>query len=847
MTPVTLASLSPLPRWVGWRNVLRKAKATKVPFAPRTGRAARADAPADWTPRAEAEAWARANVDAAGGGVGLQLGPIEGERYALGGVDLDTCRDPATGRLDPWAADIVARLDSYAEVSPSGTGVKVFLRYAAASALALRRAMGNRCGRQFKRGAGPHPPAIELHIGNRYFAVTDRRIEGAPAELRLVDQGALLWLLKEVGPGFAGAAPGLLGGDQAADEAAGPETRADPGREDGEPCSRLHAALRSDRKLAARWEGSTAGLRDTSRSGMDMSMMALLKRARFPYRDAKALLVRWPHGAGAENAGDDRYFRRMWERSVTDDGTGAPEPVEDERPLIRVAPGDIRGIVDRAEQALLLGPCGLYQRGPFVVRPGIVPIAVSGGGKVAAPLAVRVGDHALVEMMTAAARWERFDGRSRAWAAIDAPHKMAATYLQRVGHWRLPVLSGIVTAPTLRPDGAVLATPGHDVATGLLFDPMGATFPELPDRPTRADAVRALAELDRLVGTFPFVGGADRAVALSAILTACVRRSLPTAPMHAFTAPVAGSGKSKLVDIASAIATGHEAAVIGQGKDEAEMEKRLGALMLASAPVIAIDNCTRPLGGDVLCQALTQPLVRTRILGESNVPELPSNAFVAATGNNLALLGDMTRRSLLCRLDPKCERPELREFDAEPVAAAKAGRARLVVAALTVLRAYHVAGRPAQRTPLGSFEAWSGWVRGALLWLGCADPAETMAAARDSDPKLDALAAVLAQWHAAIGPKRVSAREIVERATSTAAAMGVFPSTRQRFLYPDFREALVGVAGDANDVSSRRLSRWIGANEDRIVGGLRIVRRGMREGFMTWELQAVEQNDARAA
>ena len=677
MTPVTLASLSPLPRWVGWRNVLRKAKATKVPFAPRTGRAARADAPADWTPRAEAEAWARANVDAAGGGVGLQLGPIEGERYALGGVDLDTCRDPATGRLDPWAADIVARLDSYAEVSPSGTGVKVFLRYAAASALALRRAMGDRCGRQFKRGAGPHPPAIELHIGNRYFAVTDRRIEGAPAELRLVDQGALLWLLKEVGPGFAGAAPGLLGEDQAADEAAGPETRADPGREDGEPCSRLHAALRSDRKLAARWEGSTAGLRDTSRSGMDMSMMALLKRARFPYRDAKALLVRWPHGAGAENAGDDRYFRRMWERSVTDDGTGAPEPVEDERPLIRVAPGDIRGIVDRAEQALLLGPCGLYQRGPFVVRPGIVPIAVSGGGKVAAPLAVRVGDHALVEMMTAAARWERFDGRSRAWAAIDAPHKMAATYLQRVGHWRLPVLSGIVTAPTLRPDGAVLATPGHDVATGLLFDPMGATFPELPDRPTRADAVRALAELDGLVGTFPFVGEADRAVALSAILTACVRRSLPTAPMHAFTAPVAGLGQ---VDAGGHRQRDRDRArgrVIAQGKDEEEMEKRLGALLLAGDPVIAIDNCDAPAGrgvplpdADAACGAHAHP---RRV----EVPGLPSNAFVTATGNNLALLGDMTRRSLLCRLDPKCERPELRRFDAEPVAAAKADRGAL--------------------------------------------------------------------------------------------------------------------------------------------------------------------------
>jgi putative DNA primase/helicase len=68
---------------------------------------------------------------------------------------------------------------------------------------------------------------------------------------------------------------------------------------------------------------------------------------------------------------------------------------------------------------------------------------------------------------------------------------------------------------------------------------------------------------------------------LSAILTALVRRSLPTAPMHAFRSPVAGSGKSTLVDIASAISTGHEAGVIAQGKSDEETEKRLGSALLA--------------------------------------------------------------------------------------------------------------------------------------------------------------------------------------------------------------------------------------------------------------------------
>ena len=57
------------------------------------------------------------------------------------------------------------------------------------------------------------------------------------------------------------------------------------------------------------------GLQDTSRSGMDMSMTALLKRAGFSFADTKALLGCWPHGAGAEHLGDERYFRRMWGRN----------------------------------------------------------------------------------------------------------------------------------------------------------------------------------------------------------------------------------------------------------------------------------------------------------------------------------------------------------------------------------------------------------------------------------------------------------------------------------------------------------------------------------------------------
>ena len=112
-----------------------------------------------------------------------------------------------------------------------------------------------------------------------------------------------------------------------------------------------------------------------------------------------------------------------------------------------------------------------------------------------------------------------------------------------------------------------------------------------------------------------------------------------------------------LVDGISLIVTGRLAAVISQGESEEEFEKRCGACFIAGEAIVCIDNCEKPLGGAMLCQALTQTSMEFRVLGASVNIEVPCSAAVYATGNNLVLKGDVTRRSLLCSLDPECERP----------------------------------------------------------------------------------------------------------------------------------------------------------------------------------------------
>ncbi len=516
--------------------------------------------------------------------------------------------------------------------------------------------------------------------------------------------------------------------------------------------------------------------------------------------------------------------RLVAEQRMAEIGVSAVPAATPKRRTVQVVPGELPAAVDQAEAALYEQCPDIFQRGNTIVRPVRALVEVANGDHAEGIRLSRVNKHHLAERLTAAANWEKYDGRAGDFVPADCPMNVAETYLARDGSWRLRRLSAVIEAPTLRPDGSVLAGEGYDAATGLLVVGDQSKFPTVPDSPTHEDARDALDRLKALISNFPFVGGdrvadanSNRSVALSAILTACIRRSLPTAPMHCFSAPTAGSGKSTLVDVASIIATGRRAPVMSQGRNEEEQEKRLASALLAGDAVVSIDNATQPIDGDLLCQTLTQPAVRLRVLGASELRTMPTSAFFCATGNALLIRGDMTRRALLCSLDPQCERPELRVFTCNPMQLAHERRAEYLCDALTILRAFHVAGRPAPAgiNPLGSFEAWSAWVRNSLIWLGEEDPVRTMEEARKGDPKLEAIMALMAQWDAVIGRRDATVREVINIATEQDSG---YTSARASFRHEDFREALLTVAGQGGVINSRSLGKWLAAHKERIVG-----------------------------
>jgi putative DNA primase/helicase len=130
--------------------------------------------------------------------------------------------------------------------------------------------------------------------------------------------------------------------------------------------------------------------------------------------------------------------------------------------------------------------------------------------------------------------------------------------------------------------------------------------------------------------------------------------------------------------------------------------------------------------------------------------ELPMFTVWYATGNNLRLRGDVLRRVIPCRLEPGEERPEERRdftIEGDLLAHVRRERPRLVAAALTLLKAHALAGRPrGDLAPLGSFEGWSDVVRAAVWWATDIDPCGPRAELRDDDPDSIARKALVHGW-----------------------------------------------------------------------------------------------------
>jgi hypothetical protein len=155
--PVALAHLRDQPRWVAWDYRLINNRWTKPPFDPRTGRNASVSDPKSWSTFDVALAGMKRHGYA---GVGLVLTGDD-----ITGGDLDDCITDA-GSFSELAAEIIGYGETYAEISPSGEGIRL---------LAL-----GKVGAAIKNDE----KGIEAYSNGRYLTITGNQIEGAPSEIR---------------------------------------------------------------------------------------------------------------------------------------------------------------------------------------------------------------------------------------------------------------------------------------------------------------------------------------------------------------------------------------------------------------------------------------------------------------------------------------------------------------------------------------------------------------------------------------------------------------------------------------------------------------------------------------
>lgn len=318
--------------------------------------------------------------------------------------------------------------------------------------------------------------------------------------------------------------------------------------------------------------------------------------------------------------------------------------------------------------------------------------------------------------------WRKIRGKMR---ITDFNRKVVIDFLNLGGWQGMKRFKAFTLHPTIRSlsSPTLLLNPGFDRDSGLYLEqPIKVSVPQ---KPSAKDAKAAAKVLLSPYEHYYFIDGdQSRAGLLALLLTIGIRHCFKTAPMFLATSPVVGSGKTKLMTSAAALWYGAAPPAMIFVENEEEMEKRIGASVMAGDRVLLFDNVMANLAVNdrTLNTILTSGAAEFRILGESTKVRMSAPMTIMMTGNQMVLGADLARRTIELKIDPQGPMPTQRKFPFEPLEFVLAHRKTLIEAALTILAAYFSGSRHINSTnaPIPSFEEWS-VIRDLVLWLGMPD------------------------------------------------------------------------------------------------------------------------------
>jgi predicted P-loop ATPase len=283
------------PRFVTWKSLPdRKGKLRKVPLRANGRATAKSNDPSTWSPY---EALARGLALEEVEGPGIMLGQVAEHLWLVGG-DLDRCRSPVTGKIEPWAQRWIDRLATYGEVSPSGAGVKLF-----GTVTQLPAALWDADGSKWKgleatppdaampegaEGCGHDKAEIGLYPCTRYFTLTGQHLPGTPNTIADITEA------------FAELATAVVSMAHD-DNVHAPEPQADAspiGLDLGALPAQLREIVESDPKLADSWAKGTKLTKgkDASASGLEFSLAVYLAWREHDEELIELAVRHYPHG-----------------------------------------------------------------------------------------------------------------------------------------------------------------------------------------------------------------------------------------------------------------------------------------------------------------------------------------------------------------------------------------------------------------------------------------------------------------------------------------------------------------------------------------------------------------------
>jgi hypothetical protein len=513
-------------------------------------------------------------------------------------------------------------------------------------------------------------------------------------------------------------------------------------------------------------------------------------------------------------------------------GTGASEDVRvvpdaPTQPIIQLIQGNYSNIIDQME-ALMVPE--VYVQGPHLTRRSQAHTEAKIRRESDAIMLIKVTKEWMAKRFGEISIVQKWMKSETKWVNDDIAEKYVNGLLNLGGWTRIRPLDAIARSPFVRPDGSICDQPGYDSGTRVLYVP-STEYPDIPANPDQDCAREAIERIRGVFDEFPWKEPASESAFLSHILAEASRLAVDQCPMYFYDAPIAGTGKGLLQEMAARIVHGSEPAIRTWVSDGDEIRKSLYASVLAGDRSLWFDNI--PNGSKVrspeLCSFITSPTWKDRKLGESETLGVPNKVVLVGSGNNITPVGDMARRSLVVRMDANTENLKGRTFKIpegtmRPYVMER--RAQMLVDALTVIKAFHAANvifKPP--VALASFGQWSKFCRDPLIWLGLADPVITQ---KETDDETKHVGNVFETLYEQFADREFGAREVVHLVNGLADPDG------------ELANSLIE-NGCPEPNSPKKVGYWLRECRDRIGRGLKLVhagedRKGMRWKFVRMDL-----------